>query len=263
VLLLSITPRYLKVRALPLMIVAPLLGLVYIVLLPVLGAITIVPLMLWRAGQLVRQAVRGDSSRHPVQRTTGINLEVGVMEFNIPSDTVSEFAQIIEETSGVDINVCYQCKKCTSGCPISYAMDYTPTQLVHAIRLGLKDLVLNSATIWLCASCETCTTRCPQELDLVKVMDTLRIMALRTGVKPKESEVAAFHCTGVANIRFFGRTFELDLIRRLKLSTGQFTKDIGLGIKMLKKGKLNLLPTFRGASTTRRIFAKVKEREKV
>jgi len=68
VLLLSITPRYLKVRALPLMIVGPLLGLVYIVLLPVLGAITIVLLMLWRAGQLVRQAVRGDSSRNPVQK---------------------------------------------------------------------------------------------------------------------------------------------------------------------------------------------------
>ncbi len=185
------------------------------------------------------------------------------MEFNIPSDTVSEFAQIIKGTSGLDINVCYQCKKCTSGCPVAYAMDYTPTQLIHAIRLGLEDLVLNSATIWLCASCETCTTRCPQELDLVKVMDALRIMAVHTGIKPKVPDVYAFCCTGLNNIRFFGRTFELGLIGRLKLSTGQFTKDIGLGIKMLKKGKLNLLPTFQGASTTRRIFAKVKEREKV
>jgi heterodisulfide reductase subunit C len=184
------------------------------------------------------------------------------MEFNIPSDTVSEFAQIIKQTSGLDINVCYQCKKCTSGCPVAYAMDYTPTQLMHAIRLGLKDLVLNSATIWLCASCETCTTRCPQELDLVKVMDALRIMAVHAGIKPKVSEVYAFCCSGLSNIRFFGRTFELDLIARLKLSTGQLTKDIGLGIKMLRKGKLKLLPTFRGSSVTRRIFAKVKEREK-
>jgi heterodisulfide reductase subunit C len=114
------------------------------------------------------------------------------MELNIPSDTVSEFAEIIKETSGLDINVCYQCKKCTSGCPISYAMDYTPTQLIHAIRLGLKALVLNSTTIWLCASCETCSTRCPQDVDLAKVMDALRIMTIRAGVKPKVPEVVAF-----------------------------------------------------------------------
>jgi len=185
------------------------------------------------------------------------------MELNIASDTVSEFAEIIKETSGLDINVCYQCKKCTSGCPVSYAMDYTPAQLMHAIRLGLKELVLSSATIWLCASCETCTTRCPQEVDIAKVMDTLRIMAVRAGKKPKVTEVTAFYRTGLTNIRFFGRMYELGLIGMLKLATGQFTKDMGLGIKMLKKGKLKLLPSFQGSSMTRRIFAKVKEREKV
>ena len=107
------------------------------------------------------------------------------------------------------------------------------------------------------------SVRCPQELDLAKVMDTLGIMAIRAGIKPKLSEVAAFYRTGLANIRFFGRMYELGLIGMLKTSTGQFTKDIGLGIKMLKKGKLKLLPSFQGSSTTRRIFAKVKEREKV
>ena len=185
------------------------------------------------------------------------------MEFNIPSDTVSEFAETIKETSGLDINVCYQCKKCTSGCPVAYAMDYTPTQLIQAIRLGLKELVLTSATIWLCTSCETCTTRCPQELDLVKVMDALRIMAVHAGIKSKVPEVASFYRADLNNIRLFGRMYELGLIGMLKLSSGQFTKDIGLGIKMLQKGKLNLLPSFRGSSTTRGIFAKVKEREKL
>jgi len=185
------------------------------------------------------------------------------MEYNIPSDTVSEFSEIIKKTSGLDINACYQCKRCTSGCPIAYAMDYTPTQLMHAIRLGLKDLVLNSATIWLCASCETCTTRCPQDVDLAKVMDALRIMAIRAGVKPKVPEVAASYRTGLTNIRFFGRMYELGLIGMLKLATRQYKKDMGLGIKMFKKGKLSLFPNFRGALTTKRIFARVKEREKV
>jgi heterodisulfide reductase subunit C len=184
------------------------------------------------------------------------------MEFNIPSETVSKFAEIIKETSGVDVNVCYQCRRCTSGCPVTFAMDYTPTQLVHAIRLGLRELVLNSTTIWLCASCETCTTRCPQELDLVKVMDALRITAVHAGIKPKLPEIATFYHVGLDNIRFFGRMYELGLVGMLKLSTGKFTKDIGLGIKMLKKGKLKLLPSFQGSATTRRIFAKVKEQEK-
>ncbi len=252
-----------KVRGVGLVIVGPLLGLVYVILLPVIGAIIIVPLMLYRAGQAVGQVRRRYSNRYPVQRTTEMKMEVRRMEFDIPSDTVSEFAEIIKETSGLDINVCYQCKKCTSGCPVAYDMDYTPTQLIHAIRLGLKDLVLSSAAIWLCASCETCTTRCPQELDIVKVMDTLRIIAMKTGIKPKVPEVAAFYRTGLTNIRLFGRMYELGLVGMLKLSTGQLTKDLGLGIKMLKKGKFSLLPSFKGSSMSRRVFTKVKELEKV
>ncbi len=192
-----------------------------------------------------------------------IKLEVGTMEYNIASDTVSEFAEIIKQASGLDINVCHQCKKCTSGCPVAYEMDYTPTQLIHAIHLGMKSLVLNSAAIWLCASCETCTTRCPQEVDIATLMDTLRIMAMKTGVKPKVSEVSILYRRGLANIRFFGRMYELGLIGMLKLATGQFTRDMDLGIKMLRKRKLKLLPSFQGSSTTRRIFAKVKELEKV
>ena len=184
------------------------------------------------------------------------------MELSIPSDAISEFSETIKETDGLDINLCYQCKKCTSGCPVSYAMDYTPAQLMHAIRLGLKELVLNSATIWLCASCETCTTRCPQEVDVAKVMDSMRIMAIRTGINPKMTEVATFYRMGLTNLRLFGRMYELGLVGMLKLATGQFTKDLDLGIKMLKKGKLKLLPSFHGALTTRRIFAKVKEQEK-
>ena len=175
----------------------------------------------------------------------------------------SEFGDTLRSISGLDVNLCFQCAKCASGCPVSYAMDYTPTQIIHAIQLGLTDLVLSSKTIWLCASCQTCTTRCPQDVDLAKVMDALRIMAIRTGVKPMVPEVAAFYRASLFNIRFSGRMYELGLIGMLKLSTGQLTKDLGLGIKMLKKGKLKLLPTFRGSSMTRRIFAKVKEQEKV
>lgn len=175
----------------------------------------------------------------------------------------SEFGEALRSVSGVDVNSCFQCAKCASGCPVSYAMDYTPTQLIHAIQLGLTDLVLNSKTIWLCASCQTCTTRCPQDVDLASVMDAVRIIAQRKKIKAKIPEVPTFYRSSLTNIRFFGRMYELGLIAIVKISTGRLTKDLGLGIKMLKKGKLKLLPTFRGSSMTRRIFAKVREQENV
>lgn len=173
----------------------------------------------------------------------------------------SEFGEAVRNISGVDVNSCFQCAKCASGCPVSYAMDYTPTQLIHAIQLGLTDLALNSKTIWLCASCQTCTTRCPQDVDLASVMDAVRIIAQRQKIKAKIPEIPAFYRSSLANIGFFGRMYELGLIAILKLFTRNFTKDIGLGLKMLARGKLNILPSFGGTLAVRRILSQVKARE--
>ena len=174
---------------------------------------------------------------------------------------VSQFADLLQGTSGVDLNVCYQCRKCHSGCPVAFAMDYSPVQLLHAARLGLKDLVLGSATIWLCMSCETCVTRCPQDVDLVKVMDSMRLLALRNKVKPGVPEVAQFYRASLQNIRLFGQTYELGLIGQLKLATRQLTKDLGLGIKMLRKGRLALFPNLRSLGRANRLFSRAQELE--
>jgi heterodisulfide reductase subunit C len=141
-------------------------------------------------------------------------------------------------------------------------MDYQPNQILHAIRLGLKELALNNKTIWLCASCETCTTRCPQEIDLVKVMDTLRSITLKLKIKPKIPDIASFYQIALSNIRSFGRMYELALIGKLKLATGKFTKDLTLGLKMFRKGKLKIFPRIIGFLTVKRIFSKVKKKEK-
>ncbi len=184
------------------------------------------------------------------------------MELSIPLETASECADIIKETRGLDIDLCYQCQKCTSGCPVSYAMDSTPTQLLHAVQLGLTELALNSKAIWLCTSCQTCTTRCPQGVDLASIMDELRIIAQHQKIKVKLPEVPIFYRCSLTNIRFFGRMYELGLVVILKLFTRSFTKDVGLGLKMLAKGKLNVLPSFGGALAARRIFSQVKGWEK-
>jgi len=181
------------------------------------------------------------------------------VEYAIPAH--SELADAIFRECGENVNLCYQCRKCSAGCPVSYAMDYAPAQLIHAIRLGLDDLVFNSKTMWLCASCETCSTRCPQEIDIAAVMDAVKIIGNRKGKKPAISRVAIFDKVMVNHIRNFGRMFELGMIMNLKLKTREFMKDAKLGITMLRKGKLKLSPRFKGARTARKIYSRVQKLE--
>ena len=183
------------------------------------------------------------------------------MEPNLTITSQSELAEAVLTESGQNVNLCYQCRKCAAGCPISYAMDYKPAQLIHAIRLGMDDLVLNSKTMWLCASCETCTTRCPQEVDVAKVMDAVKIVAIRRGIKPAIPEVASFYKAALSNIKMCGRMYELGMIIGLKLRTFDFFKDMELGAKMFKKGKMKIIPSLSGARRTWKIFSRVKSIE--
>ena len=176
--------------------------------------------------------------------------------------TQSELADAVLRESGQNVNLCFQCSKCAAGCPVAYAMDYTPAQLIHAIRLGLDDLVLKSKTVWLCASCETCTARCPQDVDIAKVMDAVKIIALRRGTRPAVPRVASFYKAALRNIKNWGRMFELGMMVDLKLRTREFLKDARLGMTMLRKGKLKMRPSLRGAQATRRIFRRVRQLEK-
>ncbi|MHA2065026.1 MAG: 4Fe-4S dicluster domain-containing protein [Candidatus Thorarchaeota archaeon] len=184
-----------------------------------------------------------------------------IKEFDVPSDTVSEFADLIKELHNTDANQCYQCSRCTSGCPLTHHMDYTPAQIMHAIRLGLRDLVLSSNTYWLCLACGTCTARCPRETGLYSIMDALANIAVKEGVKPKDPEIAKFYNIAVKNIRTFGQMYEMGTMLALKLQTGQIIRDVGMGIKMMGKGKLELMPTFQNTAAMKRIFKRVEERE--
>ena len=169
----------------------------------------------------------------------------------------AQFCQKVKEESGTDIDRCYQCLTCSLGCPSAFAMDYLPHQIVRMVQLGLRQPVLSSATIWVCADCQTCATRCPNEVDLVKLMDVLREISLREGLV-KERNVADFHRIFLGNIKQWGRQYELSLILMLKLKTRDLFSDLGMGIKMLQKGKLKLLPArFKGAEGVRAIFRRI------
>jgi heterodisulfide reductase subunit C len=185
-----------------------------------------------------------------------------IKEYDIPEENANAFTQLVEDLQDVDVNLCLQCRKCTSGCPMADIMDYTPAQLIHAIRLGLKDLVLDSNTYWLCVNCGACVTRCPHEINIFKVMDALASIAIKEGRKPKVPDVASFWNIGVSNITTFGQMYELGIMLPLKIKTGNLFGDLGLGIKMLSQGKLDILPRFQNRAAMKKIASNVKKREK-
>ena len=109
-----------------------------------------------------------------------------------------------------------------------------PAQLLRAVRLGLDDEVLASRTIWLCASCQTCTTRCPQGIDIARVMDAIRGVLIEEGRPAALRNLRAFYLTALSNMRLFGRMYEAGLMGVLKVRTREFKKDLGLGMAMIR-----------------------------
>ncbi len=91
----------------------------------------------------------------------------------------NEFAKKVELISGQNLFACYQCGNCTAGCPVAFAMEMGPHEVLRSILLGLEEEVFGINTFWLCASCLQCTSRCPKGIDIARLMDALRTVVLR------------------------------------------------------------------------------------
>ena len=175
----------------------------------------------------------------------------------------NSFLSEIVQATGESLQACYQCQKCSAGCPVVEAMDLLPNQVLRHIQYGNREKVLGSKTIWICASCYTCSVRCPNDIDIAKIMDTLRHMAIHSKVSPGEKDIPLFHSVFLDEIRSKGRIHELSLILKFKLKTRDFFKDAGLGWKMFRLGKIKLLPsTFSGGKEIKEIFNLFEKGEK-
>jgi len=154
------------------------------------------------------------------------------------------FSQFVEKAAGTDIYACYQCGMCSGGCPVSFMMDYTPRQILRMGQLGMKDEVLSSTTIWLCASCNTCFTRCPREIDLPEVMATLKSQAIKEGFPSKIREGQIFYKTMVENMKKYGRVHETEVFMNFARKAGinKLVKQLPMGLTLFRKGKLKLSP---------------------
>jgi heterodisulfide reductase subunit C len=155
------------------------------------------------------------------------------------SDTLLQ--QVMEE-SGQPVNLCYQCRKCSAGCPMVDEFDFPPNMVMRMVQLGQRDELLRSRAIWMCISCETCGARCPNEIKIAPVMDCLRAACLAEGVEPADPVTVALHTAFTESIQTFGRVHEATMLMKYKLRSKNLTADLDVGLKLFLKGKIPLLP---------------------
>jgi len=173
------------------------------------------------------------------------------------------FLNEVERRTGSPVSACFQCHKCSTGCPTAPEMDLLSSQVMRLVQLGEEEEVLESRAIWLCASCEACTTRCPMGIDVAGVMDTLRMMAIERKAALADSRGEKFNRSFLRSVRRHGRVFELGMMAWYKLRSRDLFSDVEKLPRMLAKGKISLLPNRSGdAKRLRQIFRRAEEEDK-
>ncbi|SKA73460.1 4Fe-4S dicluster domain-containing protein [Desulfobaculum bizertense] len=170
-----------------------------------------------------------------------------------------EFVDEVERKSGQVLSHCYQCGKCTAGCPVDFAYDIPVSQIMRLLQAGQRDRVLKSRSIWLCASCETCTARCPNDIDVARIMDTLRNIAGKEGIVA-EKDIRKFWECFLDSVKKHGRIFEIGLMTAWMTRTGRLLANADLGPSVLLKGKMSFKPEdIQGREEIQKIFERYEQ----
>jgi heterodisulfide reductase subunit C len=171
--------------------------------------------------------------------------------------------EVMKMPGGEKILECIQCGSCAGSCPAMFAMDYSPMQIIKMINLGMKEEVLSSSTIWLCSSCYTCATRCPRDVSFATLAMSLKNKAILDNLVKDDSKVK-FHKSFFQVVDKYGRSYEPELflnIINIRDVKGAL-RNAGLGIRLLKKGKMNMrAPKTEQHPWQKNIVEKTKEKE--
>ncbi|HTP12416.1 MAG TPA: 4Fe-4S dicluster domain-containing protein [Bacteroidota bacterium] len=145
---------------------------------------------------------------------------------------------------GEKLMSCIQCGTCSATCPLSHYMDYTPRKVIAMTREGFRDEVLNSLTIWLCASCYSCMVQCPRQIHITDVMYALKREAMANGYYPKGLRVPVLAKAFFNQVKRNGRNTESWLLVNMYLRTNPFAmlKEALLGMKLFFNGRMSLKP---------------------
>ncbi len=164
--------------------------------------------------------------------------------------------------AGDRIQRCIQCGTCTGSCPVSYAMDISPRQLIALFRAGEMEQIMKSRTIWICASCYSCTTRCPSGIKITDTIYALKRTAMEKNMKCQAPQVQTLANLFTQNLMKYGRLHEGTLIRKYYMKTGmmKFLDLIPLGKKMWKTKRIAVLPKrIKAHETLSRIIRKAQD----
>ena len=176
----------------------------------------------------------------------------------------------IEAQGPFQTGACFQCRKCTNGCPVTFAMDLFPDEVIRMVILGQRETVLACQTIWVCAACETCTTRCPNDVKIAELMDCLKEMSVQERVPSSQPRILALHETFLNNVEKWGRLYEAGLLPVYLLKSGELLEkfrsgtwqyDLKLGRQMFAKGRLPLIPkSIKGTGEVPKILTRSKRK---
>lgn len=130
------------------------------------------------------------------------------------------FTKEVMARSGQNIISCYQCKRCASGCPVAVDTEMTtPNRLIRMVVLGDIEKALTNKLTWKCLYCHTCGTRCPNNIKTGRIADTLKKMALDTGINPEQPEINNFHKAFFKHSLRWGRINEIGMMSEFELRT--------------------------------------------
>ena len=163
-----------------------------------------------------------------------------------------KWSRAVAAESGIRVTSCYQCLRCTNGCPVSTLMEIKPHEVVRLVQLGRRDELLESSTPWICLSCEMCSTYCPNEIDVAGLMNYLKNTVVSSLKKPALYEVAAFHEAFLSVLGRYGRMERLrtpwgvfkwkSLLNQGPPGRKEMIEDMSLAWSLLKRGRLGLFP---------------------
>jgi len=165
---------------------------------------------------------------------------------------------------GESIRSCIQCGVCTGSCPTADRWDYPPRQVIAMVRAGFREEVLSSNSMWFCASCYTCTVRCPRDIKPADIMHALEVISVRSGLSTKDSRTPVMYRCFMDSAKSNGRVYELGMMIKLFLKTNPFAaiKLAPVGLGLLLHGRMPLKPTrIKGAKELQTILDKARALE--
>jgi heterodisulfide reductase subunit C len=181
-----------------------------------------------------------------------------------PSAERSFIDEVCSIPGGEAIRSCIQCGICTGSCPTANKWDYPPRRVIAMVRAGLREELLSSNSMWFCASCYTCTARCPRDIKPADIMHALEVLSIRSGLNTRKSRTPTMYRCFVDSAKAYGRVYELGMMVNLFLKTNPFSalKLAPVGLGLFLHGRMPLSPTrIKGTKELKAILDKARALE--